>query len=472
MPETSLGEQPEAEAPALIELTLEQVRELDQLQSQWHQVARDRPANKVRVKEALSRLYKMIGIDMPAVLWFEGPRQLVTMNTLLALRVIASGTHTDLLNQIRTELKDPGWYQDWQNLDQQLEGVALPENGAAEFPNSLRGADVSTEISTKFIIKIVEAGEKLAKQLSLPAKLKLRQVLRHADGNDNLLRRRETTPLIVTQFGLIQLRALIGDGLTKEFTEQLMPETQKALNSLCSEKVPATRALFGLAVNQEPVAKLFESLNDRLNVPTWANDLQPIVFAIRHLPVVLPEEITEPIMDWVTLKEDLFHVQFFEKLCIVCDAPDKAMLNERNQLHNDSGPAMTFRDGCKIYAWNGVVVPSTAVDAIEEITVEQIEKEANVEVRRILIQQYGMARYLEDSGARKIDEDEYGVLYRKTLPHDEPVVVVRVVNPTPEPDGTNKFYFLRVPPYITSARSAVAWTFEMSEQDYQPAKQS
>jgi hypothetical protein len=72
----------------------------------------------------------------------------------------------------------------------------------------------------------------------------------------------------------------------------------------------------------------------------------------------------------------------------------------------------------------------------------------------------------------KIDEDEYGVLYRKSQALDEPIVVVRVLNPTPEPDGTNKFYFLRVAPYITTARHAVAWTFDMDEQDYQPAKQS
>ena len=37
--------------------------------------------------------------------------------------------------------------------------------------------------------------------------------------------------------------------------------------------------------------------------------------------------------------------------------------------------------------------------------------------------------------------------------------MVEVVNSTPEPDGSRKTYFLRVPPTIGTAREAVAWTF-------------
>lgn len=64
------------------------------------------------------------------------------------------------------------------------------------------------------------------------------------------------------------------------------------------------------------------------------------------------------------------------------------------------------------------------------------------------------------------------MLYKKVLPNDEPVVVVKVTNATPEPDGTYKFYFLRVPPHMTSARTAVAWTFNMNSDEYQPAGES
>ena len=43
---------------------------------------------------------------------------------------------------------------------------------------------------------------------------------------------------------------------------------------------------------------------------------------------------------------------------------------------------------------------------------------------------------------------------------------------SPEPDGTFRTYFLRVPPTVTTARGGIAWTFDLSEQDYLPLEQT
>jgi hypothetical protein len=50
--------------------------------------------------------------------------------------------------------------------------------------------------------------------------------------------------------------------------------------------------------------------------------------------------------------------------------------------------------------------------------------------------------------------------------------MVEVLNSTPEPDGTRRTYFLRVPPEIETAREAVAWTFGMDGAGYAPAVES
>jgi len=50
--------------------------------------------------------------------------------------------------------------------------------------------------------------------------------------------------------------------------------------------------------------------------------------------------------------------------------------------------------------------------------------------------------------------------------------MVEVHNSTPEPDGTRKTYYLRVPPTTRTAREAVAWTFGMSGTEYRPEKQA
>ena len=89
-----------------------------------------------------------------------------------------------------------------------------------------------------------------------------------------------------------------------------------------------------------------------------------------------------------------------------------------------------------------------------------------------MIELYGVERYIRDCNAEKIHEDSYGTLYRKDLPEDEPLMMLRVVNSTPEPDGTYKEYFLRVPPDMRTVHEAVAWTFDMETEDYRPTQES
>jgi hypothetical protein len=78
-------------------------------------------------------------------------------------------------------------------------------------------------------------------------------------------------------------------------------------------------------------------------------------------------------------------------------------------------------------------------------------------------------RYVVNGGGQPIHADESGTLYRCEWPREEPQLMVRVMNSTPEPDGSFKHYVLRVPPTITTAREAIAWTFQMSGQDYHPS---
>ena len=79
-----------------------------------------------------------------------------------------------------------------------------------------------------------------------------------------------------------------------------------------------------------------------------------------------------------------------------------------------------------------------------------------------------MERYLENSGAEKISHDKYGTLYRKTYPDDEPLVMLRVKNSTPEPDGSYRWYLLRVPSTMLTPKQAVAWTFGQDAEEYEP----
>ncbi len=115
----------------------------------------------------------------------------------------------------------------------------------------------------------------------------------------------------------------------------------------------------------------------------------------------------------------------------------------------------------------------------ERIKVSTILGEHNVEFRRALVGAYGFANFMRDAGASIIHQDEFGELYCFRFKDyeplngiDEPLVMVKVTNKTPEPDGSHREYCIRVPPRMNTAREAVAWTFQMSENEYDPRQET
>ena len=73
------------------------------------------------------------------------------------------------------------------------------------------------------------------------------------------------------------------------------------------------------------------------------------------------------------------------------------------------------------------------------------------------------------SGKRVDHDEKFGTLWRRELSDDEPIVMLEVVNATRERDGSSKHYWLRVPPTMTTAREAAAWTFDRAPEDYAPS---
>ncbi len=107
-----------------------------------------------------------------------------------------------------------------------------------------------------------------------------------------------------------------------------------------------------------------------------------------------------------------------------------------------------------------------------EIKVRTFENEQNIEIQRILIERYGLDNFLVRSIARKIQEDDRGVLYQKDDHGDGPLLAVKVLNSTPKPDGSFKTYFLRVPPHIRSTKEGVARTFNLNKDENAPDVES
>jgi hypothetical protein len=144
-----------------------------------------------------------------------------------------------------------------------------------------------------------------------------------------------------------------------------------------------------------------------------------------------------------------------DKICFVSERPTKLTFD------NKTGPAITWGTKC-FYMIDGVEVPDFVVLSPRKITTKDIVEEPNAEVRRIMINRYksGIHDFLKDMRANRRDHDErYGTLWhipaQNWLLRD--MFYLEVVNRTPEPDGSFKHYFLRMPPFIDNGKGGTRW---------------
>jgi len=94
----------------------------------------------------------------------------------------------------------------------------------------------------------------------------------------------------------------------------------------------------------------------------------------------------------------------FDDVVIITEKPT-SIHTDNNLLHNDSGAAVEYSDGFEVYAIEGVPVTKQIVCDPTSITIDQIHKELDIEVQRIMISQYGVSKYLFDTGSQVLDVD-------------------------------------------------------------------
>ncbi|MGW2180505.1 DUF6745 domain-containing protein [Streptomyces sp. NPDC001732] len=162
----------------------------------------------------------------------------------------------------------------------------------------------------------------------------------------------------------------------------------------------------------------------------------------------------------------------YERVVVISERPQALYRDEAGRLDRGDGPALAYSDGFALHAWRGMPVPAEFLDELNALTPKRIREEENAELRRVMLEFYGYDRYLSESGAEPVHRDETGVLWRIALDGDEDVVMVEVVNSTPEPDGTHRVYWLRVPPGTRTAKAGVAWTFGVGSEEYAPLQQT
>ncbi len=145
---------------------------------------------------------------------------------------------------------------------------------------------------------------------------------------------------------------------------------------------------------------------------------------------------------------------------------EKYVYDAQLRIHNVNGPAYRDPKGRIKYYIKGVEVPEYVVMQPEKISLNLILKEKNQEVKSIMLERFGVEKFVKQSKAKVIDShiEKQGEsqLLEIDLGSGERGYFAKVICPT-----TLKEYLLRVPKYDTLKR-AIAWTFGMRANDYEP----
>jgi len=193
---------------------------------------------------------------------------------------------------------------------------------------------------------------------------------------------------------------------------------------------------------------------------------------------------------------------------IACDRPEAIHRDEQGRLHSATEMAIRFRDGWGIYMWHGIRVPADVVLHPEAITVARIEAEQNAEIRRVLVERYGLSRYVCDASFEVIDADIDDMGMPRRLLKRGDLLVVELTNSTADfveddvlpglsdylakrpvanpREKTRRIYHVEVEPSLRpllsngelgqpqelTALNAVASTYGMRGEDYRLEKET
>jgi hypothetical protein len=163
------------------------------------------------------------------------------------------------------------------------------------------------------------------------------------------------------------------------------------------------------------------------------------------------------------------------EVAVLCERPATIQVDDLGRLHCETGPAIIYRDGFTVHAWQGRYVPSWVMSG--EVDVSRILQEENTEYRRIAIERYGWEKFIADSGMTLAAEagdpgNAPFTLSLWDLPPDlaglyrSDTRILLCTNGSVERDGTRRRFGLPVRGHHTDPVAAAAETYDIPLEAY------
>jgi len=444
---------------------------LNELLEQWSGYSRSTtPIDRQKTELAVQRLYAWFGKAPAKIIWCASPWQMASLYMLVRLGYV-SGLQPDLPEPLRS----------------------VREQIMERFSEDIAAGSVSDLLTLRFFPTGELNPHGVFFQGRLPCmspKLKpagcefparnligFTRSLTMDVGYSGRVKLRRCTEWFLERGGNWVVRQMLA-GWTSKLTETFADSrTQAAVRDFLSVwntgfRLPWPLLTFYNQHRDIAFAEAAAMVPNLIWFASWSSEWLPIYDFLLESKNIFDQAEVEELSNWLVLARNATAYSFFDQLCLVSERPTAIHCDAEGRLDSRSSAALAFADGYKIYSWQGVTCPKDLIEHPEKITPQEIDQEGNAEIKRIMIERFGLEKYVTSSFDTKIHEDECGTLYSKRTGVGEPLTMVRVTNSTPESNGTYKEYFLRVPPTMKTAREAVAWTFDLDEEEYDPSVQT
>jgi hypothetical protein len=156
-------------------------------------------------------------------------------------------------------------------------------------------------------------------------------------------------------------------------------------------------------------------------------------------------------------------VWWHENVLAISDRPKELHRDGEGRLHSLTGPSISYCDGWALYHSHGTAVPAEWIEDRKSLTAKVALTWENVEQRRAACEIIGWESILRELNARTIDTDddpEIGQLVEVDIPEIGRERFLRVLC------GTKRQFALPVPPTMTTAIQAQAWTWGLTETEF------
>jgi hypothetical protein len=187
------------------------------------------------------------------------------------------------------------------------------------------------------------------------------------------------------------------------------PRAEAAIARIYSQAKMDKPEFYWVNSPHEALALLRKESKDEkatLNMPFSGQHEAGWVAWWKYFKEVLGVEIDARAEDWADICQSCGWWYAYAGAVICLERYEEIHRDEQGRLHREDGHAVRYRnDAGGEFFWHGQNVPAKVIMAPETLTVEEIQKETNAEVQRIMVERYGPGKFMQDTGCKLLDMD-------------------------------------------------------------------